>query len=476
MKIKELQDKRCELAAKIRAHADKQDEWNDEDRQTWTALNADYDSNLVDLEKGKERIAVAARKAVLDQHDEDPATEVTPGREPYQAIGYDDPSLMRSPTSMPHNEWAYSSRGPINVWAFGQPGQPSIEEWHLGLQAWFRAVRDGQPRGAITDRHVAAAQRCGIPLGHNGINLRLSPGISRSQMGNPRAELSSQDGVAGGFSVGSTFIAALESAMLAFGNVMDAISVIRVATSESIHWPTMDDTTNQGRQIGESKPAVDLDPAFAQKDWHFYGFTSDEVKVPFRLLRDSAFNFATEIGEMLGIRLGRILSEKATTGTGAATIRGLVTAALAGITTASSNAIAFDETIDLEHSLDPSRRDRPGVGYMFHDNILLVLRKLKSGDGNYLWSQGTTAAAPDLLNNRPYTINQKMSDTVASGNVTALFGEFPQYKMYQTDTIRLYRLVERFRENDQDAFLAFTEAAGNLLDAGDGPVRKLTQV
>jgi hypothetical protein len=39
--------------------------------------------------------------------------------------------------------------------------------------------------------------------------------------------------------------------------------------------------------------------------------------------------------------------------------------------------------------------------------------------------------------------------------------------------MRFYRLVERHRENDQDAFLTFARRDGNLLDAGGNPIKKL---
>jgi HK97 family phage major capsid protein len=80
-----------------------------------------------------------------------------------------------------------------------------------------------------------------------------------------------------------------------------------------------------------------------------------------------------------------------------------------------------------------------------------------------------------MLNNRPYTINQDMQATIATGTTTIVFGQMSQYKVRQVNSIRLYRLVERYRENDQDAFLAFIEADGNLLDAGDHPVKCMVQ-
>ncbi len=130
----------------------------------------------------------------------------------------------------------------------------------------------------------------------------------------------------------------------------------------------------------------------------------------------------------------------------------------------------------MEHTIDPSRRNLPGVGYMFHDSILQALRKLKDGEGRYLWQAGANSGAPDTLNTRPYTINQDMASSLVTTAISMLFGQLTMYKIRQVNVIRLYRLVERHRENDQDAFLAFIRGDGNLLDSGDNPVKKMTQV
>jgi HK97 family phage major capsid protein len=252
--------------------------------------------------------------------------------------------------------------------------------------------------------------------------------------------------------------------------------VIRTTTAEPMRWPTANDTANSGRQIGESSPVnTNIDPTFGQITWSAYKFTSDMILVPYELLRDNAVNLVQHLARMLGERLGRIQNNRYTVGSGTSTPKGIVTCAAAGVTTASPTAITFDEVIDLEHSVDPSRRRMPGVGYMFHDNVFKAIRKLKDAQGQYLWQAGANSGAPDTLNTYPYTINQDMSSTISAGAVTMLFGDLSAYKIRQVNEVRLYRLTERYRDNDQDGFVAFIEGDGHLLDAGDGPVRKMTQ-
>jgi HK97 family phage major capsid protein len=265
--------------------------------------------------------------------------------------------------------------------------------------------------------------------------------------------------------------------MLAYSGIMQVADIIRTSSGEPLVWPTVDDTDNTGELIQEAASiGSSVDPSFGSMTWFAHKFSSKAIKVPYELLEDSAFDLPGILAGMLGERLGRVQNTKYTTGTGAGIEpRGIVTGAVAGVTAASATAIAFDEVIDLEHSLDPSRRRLPGVGYMFHDNILKALRKLKDGEGRYLWQAGANTGSPDTLNTYPYTINQDMASSIATTAVTMLFGQLSQYKVRQVNDVRFYRLTERYRDNDQDGFIAFIRGDGNILNAGDDPIRKLTQ-
>jgi len=64
---------------------------------------------------------------------------------------------------------------------------------------------------------------------------------------------------------------------------------------------------------------------------------------------------------------------------------------------------------------------------MLNDSTLLAIRKLKDGDGNYLWQMGNVQAGiPSTINGRPYSINQAM-DSLAAAKKVMLFGDFSKY-------------------------------------------------
>ena len=290
--------------------------------------------------------------------------------------------------------------------------------------------------------------------------------------------LKTTSGPSGGYLRPETFTDALETAMLWYGGMLNVAEIIRTPTASPFPWPTANDTTNTGRQLGESKAADNFtDPAFGQNWMYSYKFTSDPILASFEILRDTPFNLASLLGGMLGERLGRIQNTKFTTGTGAATPYGIVPSSPVGKTTASATAIIADELLDLQHSVDKAYRDQPGVGWMFHDSVALALRKLKDSSGAYyLWQDGLRGGEPNMLLQKPVTINNDMASAIAASNVTALFGLFTKYKIRQVNQVRIVRLTERYRiENDSDAFVAYIEADGRLLDAGGHPVKSLQQ-
>ena len=153
-----------------------------------------------------------------------------------------------------------------------------------------------------------------------------------------------------------------------------------------------------------------------------------------------------------------------------------MTASLLGTTTLLSTTISADEIFNLFHSVDPAYREMAGVAFMMHDNVLLLLSKLKGDDGQYLWQPGLTLTEPDRLLGKPVVINQNMSSTITSGDKTILFGDFGKFWIRDVASIRMRRLIERRALEDQESFVAFSRHDSALKDAGTGPLRHLLQV
>lgn len=237
---------------------------------------------------------------------------------------------------------------------------------------------------------------------------------------------------AGGYTVPTETANILVRSMLAFGPMYDPGITTEIVTTGGgqLEMPTVNDTAVTAGTHTEGATLTDdggKDVTFGQKLLNAYAFDTEWVRVSKELADDSIFAMETLLGSLLGERLGRIANLQLTTGTGSSAPNGIVTASTAGKTAAATAAITYDEILDLEHSVDPAYRNGPNVRYMLNDSTLLAIRKLKDGDGNYLWQMGNVQAGiPSTINGRPYSINQAM-DSLAAAKKVMLFGDFSKY-------------------------------------------------
>ncbi|MEJ0015705.1 MAG: phage major capsid protein [Acetobacteraceae bacterium] len=275
-------------------------------------------------------------------------------------------------------------------------------------------------------------------------------------------------GSQGGDLVPAGFMPELSKAMKAYGPMLDALIVREMvtATGGSIGWPTMDDTSNKGARIAENQQVSVAEVQFGTRTLNAYKYTSGVVLVATELLSDSPMNVEQIVRDAMGERLGRIGNEELTTGTGGGMPNGVAVAAAAGATAAAGTAITFDDLMDLEHSVDPAYRVDPSCRWMFNDGTLKALRKLKNGEGDYIWQTADVkAGTPSLVLNYPYSINQNMP-SVATTNRSVLFGAFSRYIVRKVNQLVIRRLVERYADFDQTGFIGFMRFDGNLIDAG----------
>jgi HK97 family phage major capsid protein len=336
------------------------------------------------------------------------------------------------------------------------------------LQAWCR-LKTGR---ALKWYHKEAIQKTGLNVRRRDLVLDIMPnGRQVQKLYRENRALAVNVNTAGGYTVPEGFVQNLEIALLAYAQPRQWATVMRTASGQDLPWPTVNDTTNKGAILAENAPVTQQDITFGQIVFHAYKYTSKMVLVPVELMEDSAFDLAAMLGELLGIRIGRIQADHFTTGTGASQPTGYITAGTQGITAASPTAISADDIYNLKHSVDPAYRIQGGVGFTMHDQILLRVKLLKDGLGRYLWQASLAGGAPDTLDGDPIYINQSMASTVSSGTITMAYGALKKYVIRDVSQVRLRRLVERFADSDQEAFLMFMRSDANLLDAGTHPIK-----
>lgn len=278
----------------------------------------------------------------------------------------------------------------------------------------------------------------------------------------------------GGFIVPTDFATTLLQALKAYGGVRSVANVISTMGGYDMQWPTIDETGNVGELVAENASVSTQDLAFGSKTLGAYKYSSKSIAVPFELLQDNNVDLESYIVTALAERIARITNQHFTVGTGTNQPNGIVTAAGAGVTAAAAAAISFDDLTELEHSVDPAYRAL-GASYMFNDNTLKLVRKLKDADGRPLWNPSLTSGEPDRIGRYAYTINQNMPDAT-TGLRSVLFGNFQNYMIRDTMGVTMFRMTDsKYTEKGQVGFLAFSRHDGDLMDATGASVKALTQ-
>ncbi|MFJ2178893.1 phage major capsid protein [Streptomyces sp. NPDC087851] len=270
---------------------------------------------------------------------------------------------------------------------------------------------------------------------------------------------------AGGFTVPDEFRNIMTETMKAFGGLLGLADVIPTGTGADLKWPTNDDVDNEGEILGENQPAGEQDLKVGGKTLKAHIFSSKQVKLSMALLQDSAFPLEAWVPKKLGERIGRRAARAWTTGTGVDQPEGLTTGAIVGKVGANgqTTSLVYDDLVDIEHSVDSAYR--AGAQYLMHDLTLKVIRKLKDGDGRPLWQPIPAPGFPSTINGFSYTIDNSMPIPAANAKTIA-FGDFKAgYVIRQVAAVQTLRLVERYAEYLQVAFLGFSRMDGMIQDS-----------
>ena len=214
--------------------------------------------------------------------------------------------------------------------------------------------------------------------------------------------------------------------------------------------------------IDEEGAYLESDDSFGQVSIGAYKLGT-MIKVSEELLNDSVFNLESYIAKEFARRIGAAEEEAFFTGNGTGRPLGILAAtggAGVGVTAAKADAVTFDEVMDLFYSLrTPYRRN---AVFIMNDATVKALRKLKDGQGQYLWQPAVTAATPDTILNRPVYTSTFMP-TLATGNKTILFGDLGYYWVADREGRSFKRLNELYAPTGQVGFLASQRVDGKLI-------------
>jgi HK97 family phage major capsid protein len=162
-----------------------------------------------------------------------------------------------------------------------------------------------------------------------------------------------------------------------------------------------------------------------------------------RNLEDSEFNLETWAQQKVGSKFNRIEATAFVSGASPVQPQGLLAGTvktsapsvysrgeIGTIETAGATAITSDEIITLGETLKTEYLSN--AYYVFNRFTRSYVRKLKDGQGNYLWQPSYQMGTPDELNGQRVAVFEDMP-SIASGAISVAFG----------DIRSAYRIVDR---------------------------------
>lgn len=245
-------------------------------------------------------------------------------------------------------------------------------------------------------------------------------------------------GSAGGYLVPTTLLNRLTDRMVAFGGLEAVADVLSTTSGETLAWPTLDDTANEGEIVAEgAAPASGADLVFDKRELGAYRFSStgtggNPIRVSIELLQDTQFDVEGRIMAKLGERIARHAAPKFVKGTGAGEPQGItVGATLANsraVEVGNGTSITYATLIDVEHAVDPAYRQMGNCRWAFNDAALALIKKLVDSNGDPLWLPVTNdRLAANLFNGvllgYPVVIDQGFDAFSAASN-TVMWGVF----------------------------------------------------
>lgn len=271
--------------------------------------------------------------------------------------------------------------------------------------------------------------------------------------------------------IGGGYLVAPQQMIMDLLKEVDDIAVIRqfarihqLASAASLGVPTLDKDADDWGWTTELRTGDETELEFGKRELRPHPLAK-RTKVSNTLLRKSTFGPEALVRERLGYKLG-ITQEKAyMTGDGNQKPLGVFVNSKDGITNArdisegnTGTSIMPDGLIEAKYALKQAYW--PRARWIFHRDGIKQIRKLKDGEGQYIWQPGITGGAPDRILELPYTASEFAPNTFTTGKYVGILGDFRYYWIVDALDMQIQRLVELYAETNQTGFIGRYEGDG----------------
>lgn len=190
------------------------------------------------------------------------------------------------------------------------------------------------------------------------------------------------------------------------------------------------------------------------------------VKISKTLARVSTIPVSQLIMERLRYKLGLTWEKAALTGDGAQKPLGIFTASADGVPTSrdvstdnTATAVTADGLIEAKHAM--KAQYWPGARWCVSRSLLKMIRKLKDGNGQYLWQPGIgSGTAPNSILDLPYDVSEHVPATFTTGLYVGALANWNFYWIVDALEWTVQYLDQLYAESNVDGYIARAESDG----------------
>lgn len=268
------------------------------------------------------------------------------------------------------------------------------------------------------------------------------------------------------------FITTLIEAEKASFPVRGLCSVYTVTGAESIGAPVLDARPADPTWTSElSIGSEDSTMTFGKRELRPNPL-AQYIKVSKDLVRASALNIEQIVATQLGYKVGYVEEYNFLNGNGANSPLGVFTANAAGINTGqdvstgnTATAITADGLIEAKYKLRSPYW--PRARWIFHQDAIKQIRKLRGNDGDFLWKAGLANDRGDTILDVPIVVSELAPSTFTTGLYVGIIGDFSKYWIADSLDVQIQVLTELYAAANQNGYIIRkkTDAAPVLEEA-----------
>ncbi|HKQ02644.1 MAG TPA: phage major capsid protein [Actinomycetes bacterium] len=239
----------------------------------------------------------------------------------------------------------------------------------------------------------------------------------------------------------------------------------RITTSMSLGVPTLDTDIDDADWTAELLTGNQGDISVGKRELRPHPLAK-RCKVSKTLDRISAIPVTQLVLERLAYKFGVTDEKGFLTGNGVQKPLGIFTASADGVPTSqdvstdnTTTAITADGLIEAKHFMKAAYW--PSASWVFHRDAIKMIRKLKDGNGQYLWQPGIGGGgAPNTILDLPYDISEFAPNTFTTGQYVGALAAWPWYWIVDALDLTVQFLDQLYAESNQNGYIGRKETDG----------------